>query len=106
MRVSMISNSCSFVSYFSEFIFIYNQVHNFFNINVIKLFPISVLIEKLFFIRLVLLDAWNFVNIFVHVCVYSIIIKSLDHLRAKETFIRKKLGLTMVSAIKDSSVTL
>ena len=36
----------------------------------------------------------------------SIIIKSLDPLRAKKTFIRKKLGHTMVSAIKASSVTL
>ena len=36
----------------------------------------------------------------------SIIIKSLDPLRAKETFIRKKLGHTAVSAIKASSVTL
>ena len=34
------------------------------------------------------------------------IIKSLDPLRAKKTFIRKKLGHTMVSAIKASSVTL
>ena len=31
---------------------------------------------------------------------------SLDPLRAKKTFIRKKLGHTMVSAIKASSVTL
>ena len=39
--------------------------------------------------------------------VYTIIIiKSLDLLRAKKTFIRKKLGHTMVSAIKASSVTL
>ena len=36
----------------------------------------------------------------------EIIIKSLDPLRAKKTFIRKKLGHTMVSAIKASSVTL
>ena len=35
-----------------------------------------------------------------------IIIKSLDPLRVKKTFIRKKLGHTMVSAIKASSVTL
>ena len=35
-----------------------------------------------------------------------IIIKSLDPLRAKKTFIRKKLGHTMVLAIKASSVTL
>ena len=35
-----------------------------------------------------------------------IIIKSLDPLRAKKTFIRKKLDHTMVSAIKASSVTL
>ena len=37
---------------------------------------------------------------------YEIIIKSLDPLRAKKTFIRKKLGHTMVSAIRASSVTL
>ena len=36
----------------------------------------------------------------------EIIIKGLDPLRAKKTFIRKKLGHTMVSAIKASSVTL
>ena len=36
----------------------------------------------------------------------AIILKGLDPLRAKETFIRKKLGHTMVSAIKASSVTL
>ena len=36
----------------------------------------------------------------------EMIIKSLDPLRAKKTFIRKKLGHTMVSAIKASSVTL
>ena len=36
----------------------------------------------------------------------EIIIKSLDPLRAKKTFIRKKLGHTAVSAIKASSVTL
>ena len=35
-----------------------------------------------------------------------IIMKSLDPLRAKKTFIRKKLGHTAVSAIKASSVTL
>ena len=34
------------------------------------------------------------------------ILKSLDHLRAKKTFIRKKLGHTAVSAIQASSVTL
>ena len=34
------------------------------------------------------------------------IIKSLDPLRAKKKIIRKKLGHTMVSAIKASSVTL
>ena len=33
-------------------------------------------------------------------------IKSLDPLRAKKTFIRKKCGHTMVSAIKAASVTL
>ena len=33
-------------------------------------------------------------------------IKGLDPLRAKKTFIRKKLGHTMVSAIKASSATL
>ena len=37
---------------------------------------------------------------------WEIIIKSLDPLRAKKTFIRKKLGHTMVSAIKALSVTL
>ena len=36
----------------------------------------------------------------------KIIIKSLDPLRAKKTFIRKNLGHTMVLAIKASSVTL
>ena len=36
----------------------------------------------------------------------GIIIKSLDPLRAKKTFIRKRLGHTMFSAIKASSVTL
>ena len=35
-----------------------------------------------------------------------IIIKSLDPLRAKKTFMRKKLGQTPISAIKASSVTL
>ena len=35
-----------------------------------------------------------------------IIIKSLDPLRAKKIFIRKKLGHTAVSAIQASSVTL
>ena len=43
------------------------------------------------------LVAWNLLDI---------IIKSLDPLRAKKTFIRKKLGHTMVSAIKASSVAL
>ena len=37
---------------------------------------------------------------------FEIIMKSLDPLRAKKTFIRKKLGHTAVSAIKASSVTL
>ena len=37
---------------------------------------------------------------------FEIIIKSLDPLRAKKTFIRKKLGHTAVLAIKASSVTL
>ena len=37
---------------------------------------------------------------------YVIIMKSLDPLRAKKIFIRKKLGHTAVSAIKASSVTL
>ena len=37
---------------------------------------------------------------------FLIIKKSLDPLRAKKTFIRKKLGHTAVSAIKASSVTL
>ena len=32
--------------------------------------------------------------------------KSLDPLRAKKTFVRKKLGHTVVSAIQASSVTL
>ena len=36
----------------------------------------------------------------------SVIMKGLDPLRAKKTFIRKKLGHTAVSAIKASSVTL
>ena len=36
----------------------------------------------------------------------GIILKNLDPLRAKKTFIRKKLGHSMVSAIKASSVTL
>ena len=36
----------------------------------------------------------------------GIIIKSLDPLRAKNSFIRKKLGHTMVPAIKTSLVTL
>ena len=35
-----------------------------------------------------------------------IIMESLDPLRAKKTFIRKKLGHTAVSAIEASSVTL
>ena len=37
---------------------------------------------------------------------FEIIIKSLDSLRAKKTFIGKTLGRTMVSAVKASSVTL
>ena len=37
---------------------------------------------------------------------YLIIIKRLDPLRAKKTFIRKKLDHTAVSAIKAFSVTL
>ena len=44
-------------------------------------------------------------KLFEHV-LEEIIIKSLDPLRAKKTFIRKKLGRTMVSVIKASSVTL
>ena len=36
----------------------------------------------------------------------QIIMKSLDPLRAKKIFIRKKLGHTAVSAIKASSVAL
>ena len=36
----------------------------------------------------------------------TVIIKSLDPLRAKKTFIRKKLDHSMVSAIKASLVTL
>ena len=39
-------------------------------------------------------------------CRLEIIMKSLDPLRAKKIFIRKKLGHTAVSAIKASSVTL
>ena len=38
--------------------------------------------------------------------VHYIIMKSLDPLRAKKIFIRKKLGHTVVSAIKATSVTL
>ena len=38
--------------------------------------------------------------------IQGIIIKSIYPLRAKNTFIRKKMGHTMVSAIKASSVTL
>ena len=38
--------------------------------------------------------------------VHYIIMKSLDLLRAKKIFIRKKLGHTAVSAIKATSVTL
>ena len=41
---------------------------------------------------------WNLGN--------QIIMKSLDPLRSKKKFIRKKLGHTAVSAIKASSVTL
>ena len=41
-----------------------------------------------------------------HYLYIEIIIKSLDPLRAKTTFVRKKLGHAMVSAIKASSVTL
>ena len=37
---------------------------------------------------------------------YKIIINGLDPLRAKTTFIRKKLGHTAVLAIKASSVSL
>ena len=37
---------------------------------------------------------------------HAIIMKSLDPLRAKKIFIRKKLGHTAVAAIKASSVTL
>ena len=42
----------------------------------------------------------------IHLQSLRIIMKSLDPLRAKKTFIRKKLGHTAVSAIKASSVTL
>ena len=47
-------------------------------------------------------------KIFYTITVFSneMIIKSLDPSRAKKTFIRKKLGHTMVSAIKALSVTL
>ena len=38
--------------------------------------------------------------------IHLIIMKSLDPLRAKKTFIRKKFGHTAVSAIKALSVTL
>ena len=43
--------------------------------------------------------------IFIEITKY-IIIKSLDPLRERKTFMRKKLGHTAVSAIKASSVTL
>ena len=43
---------------------------------------------------------------FYHMTLSLIIMKSLDPLRAKKTFIRKKFGHTAVSAIKASSVTL
>ena len=44
---------------------------------------------------------------FINLCpLFNIIMKSLDPLRAKKTFIRKRLGHTAVSAIKASSVTL
>ena len=36
---------------------------------------------------------------------FIIIVESLDALRAKKTLIRNKLGITMVLAIKASSVT-
>ena len=42
----------------------------------------------------------------VHPIHTGIIIKDLDLLRAKKTFIRRKFGHTAVSAIKASSVTL
>ena len=42
----------------------------------------------------------------IHKNIKVIIIKSLDPLRAKKTFIRKKLDHTVVSAIKASSLTL
>ena len=49
-------------------------------------------------------------RIILHSCVIvmplQIIMKSLDPLRAKNIFIRKKFGHTAVSAIKASSVTL
>ena len=48
----------------------------------------------------------SLINLMLIVRTLSIIIKSFDHLRAKKTFIGKKLGHTMVSAIKASSVTL
>ena len=44
--------------------------------------------------------------IFVVAFVLPIIMKSLDPLRAKKIFIRKKSGHTAVSAIKAPSVTL
>ena len=40
------------------------------------------------------------------IMIIIIIIKSLEPLRAKKIFIKKKLDHTMVSAIKASSVTL
>ena len=47
-------------------------------------------------------EEWELAEIQTHL----IIMKSLDPLRAKKIFIRKKLGHTAVSAIKASSVTL
>ena len=58
------------------------------------------------------LDSNGFPNVMMQakaVCrIFSIqiIMKSLDPLRAKKIFIRKKLGHTAVSAIKASSLTL
>ena len=48
---------------------------------------------------------WHSLNLHIIILQY-IIMKSLDPLRTKKIFIRKKLGHTAVSAIKASSVTL
>ena len=48
----------------------------------------------------------NTIRLSLHVWDAQIIMKSLEPLRAKKIFIRKKLGHTAVSAIKASSVAL